>query len=117
MKLHKQTTYNKSRNRLVHVIRYFADQIFEKLFPDQTDLNTLLGAIFHADYEFDIYSVKNWKFAIENQIINFSTEKLFQQMLSNIPFDTEFKSLQNDLFIFRFDCKGQLVHSYIINRM
>jgi hypothetical protein len=67
-----------------------------------------LGAVFHAHYKSAIFSLKRLGFGIENCILNFLSKKFLQKMLSNIPFDAKFNSLQNGLLIFDFRRQGQL---------
>ncbi len=95
--------------RLVHVTRHFADQVFKNFFSRWTDLNRSLDAAFDADYEFDAFLKKTefWcqKLGIKlfkNRILNFLTKKFFQKISGDIAFDAEFHSLQNGLFSFNF---------------
>ncbi len=69
----------------------------------------LLDAVFNADYEFDVYFIKKFDFAIENWVLNFSksyfeffNQEIFSKMSRDIPFDAEFHTLQNGLFSFDF---------------
>jgi hypothetical protein len=68
--------YFMSLNRLVHVTRHFADQVL------------------HADYESDIFSLKEVDFCIENRLLNFSknrisnflTKKFTYCIVNELPF-------------------------------